>query len=129
MKPSQRPDRRTHRGRRAGFAGGLILVIVSIVIGAASVAGAQETEPAEPVEVSVSEEPGVCTELGAFCERLMEWTGNEQFSETTAWLIGTPLKIPAILLAALFVNRPARRTRGSRSRRTPDRRRFARYPD
>jgi small-conductance mechanosensitive channel len=96
---------------RPGLARGLALVAIAIgiVVSAAPVAGAQETGQPESVVVTVTEEPGVCTELGAFCERLMEWTGNEQFSETIAWLIGTPLKIAVIALGAVFANRLARR--------------------
>jgi small conductance mechanosensitive channel len=59
--------------------------------------------------VTVSEEPGVCTNQGSLCERLLDWTGNETFSETTAWLVGTPLKILAIIGFAFLANRLARR--------------------
>ncbi len=88
----------------------LAAIVTSIVVGAAPAVGAQEAETPETVEVTVTEEPGVCTELGSFCNRLMDWTGNEQFSETTAWLIGTPLKLAAIAVGAVFVNRLARRS-------------------
>jgi len=93
---------------RPRIASGLVLlaITIGIVVGAGPALGAQE---AEQVEVNVTEEPAVCSELGAFCHRLMEWTGNEQFSETVAWLVGTPLKIAAIVLGAMLVNRLARR--------------------
>jgi small-conductance mechanosensitive channel len=115
MKPTVRSHRLTHRLDRLGsplaLRHGLVLlaIAIGIIVGAAPAVGAQETEQPKPVEVTVTEEPGVCTELGAFCQRLMDWTGNEQFSETVAWLVGTPLKIAAIALGALFVSRFARR--------------------
>ena len=95
---------------RPKLASGLILlaITIGIVVGAGPTVGAQESE-SEPVSVTVTEEPGVCTELGALCERLMQWTGNEQFSETVAWMVGTPFKIVLIVVGALFANRLARR--------------------
>jgi small-conductance mechanosensitive channel len=61
------------------------------------------------LDVALTQEPGVCTELGSFCERLYAWTGNEQFAETAAWVLGTPLKIGAIFLIAALINRVARK--------------------
>jgi small-conductance mechanosensitive channel len=61
------------------------------------------------LDVTLTPEPGVCTELGSFCERLYAWTGNEQFAETTAWVLGTPLQIGAIFLVAALINRIARK--------------------
>lgn len=84
----------------------LLIIALGLIVGVGTALGAQESEL---VEVKVTEEPGVCTDLGAFCQRLMDWTGNQQFSETVAWLLGTPLKIAAIVLGAMFVNRLARR--------------------
>jgi small-conductance mechanosensitive channel len=96
---------------RPGLVYGLLLLAlaIGIVVGAAPAVGAQETEEPVPADVTVTEEPGVCAELGAFCQRLMEWTGNEQFSETVAWLLTAPLKIAVIAAGAVFVNRLARR--------------------
>ena len=61
------------------------------------------------LDVTVTQDPGVCTELGSFCERLYAWTDNEQFAETIAWVLGTPLKIGAIFLLAVLINRVTRR--------------------
>jgi small conductance mechanosensitive channel len=52
----------------------------------------------------------VCTNQGSFCERLLDWTGNETLAETVAWLVGTPLKIVFIISMALLANRLARRS-------------------
>jgi small-conductance mechanosensitive channel len=73
-------------------------------------AGAQQAEDSEPTQITVSEEPGVCSSQGSFCERLLEWTGNELFAETVAWILGTPVKIAALMLGAVWLNRLARRS-------------------
>jgi small-conductance mechanosensitive channel len=111
MTPTQRSSPITHRLRQVRSPGpasglGVLGITIGIALSAGTAVGAQETEP---VTVTVTEEPGVCAELGVFCQRLMEWTGNEQFSETVAWLVGTPLKIAAIAFGAMFANRLARR--------------------
>ena len=87
---------------------GLIGLII-LIVAPSSTASAQEASDVEATTVTVSEEPGVCTELGAFCERLMAWTGNEALSETIAWLVSTPLKILLIVVLAGIANRWARR--------------------
>lgn len=53
--------------------------------------------------------PGACQDLGPFCHRLLDWTGNADLSETLAWALGTPLKAVAIVLTALLFNRVARK--------------------
>ena len=74
-------------------------------------AAAWAQEPAEPTptEVTVTTEPGPCANLGSFCERLLDWTGNEAFAETVAWLVGTPVKLMAISGLAVLANTLARR--------------------
>jgi small-conductance mechanosensitive channel len=74
-------------------------------------ASGQSTTPGEqePTTVTVVEEPGACADLGVFCTRLLDWTGNEAVAETIAWLVGTPLKVGAILVIAVLLNRYARR--------------------
>ena len=109
--PARRFGSSLHKRPKPALASGLVLLAIAIgsVIGAGPALGAQEAQETELVEVRVTEETAVCSELGTFCQRLMEWTGNEQFSETVAWLVGTPLKVAAILLGAVLVNRLARR--------------------
>ena len=85
-----------------------ILVLWLAVTPAA--ASAQSVDDPPPTSVTVSEEPGVCSNQGSFCERLLDWTGNETFAETTAWIVGTPLKIVAIIGLAFLINRLARRS-------------------
>jgi small-conductance mechanosensitive channel len=106
-------------GRRlvARTAGCLILVLALWLAAAPANALAQDSGDPPTTSVSVSEEPGVCTTQTSLCERLLDWTGNETFSETTAWLLGTPLRIIAILGIAVLANRLARRSiRGVASR-------------
>lgn len=50
-----------------------------------------------------------CQDLGPFCDRLLDWTGNADLAETLAWALGTPLKAIAIILVALLLNRAARK--------------------
>jgi len=71
---------------------------------------AQESDNPPTTSISISEEPGVCPSEGPLCERLWEWTGNESFAETTAWLLGTPLKILVVVGAAILTTRLARRS-------------------
>jgi small-conductance mechanosensitive channel len=99
--------------------GGLMLLgLVWIVVGTVAFPGAalaqESDDPATTSDtattsVSVSQEPGICSSQGSFCERLYAWTSNETFAETTAWLVGTPLKIAAVLALAFLANRLARR--------------------
>ena len=79
-----------------------------LTLGGTTMAMAQETD-APPTEIRVSEEPGVCTNQGSFCERLLDWTGNEAFAETVAWVVGTPLRVLLIIALAVVGNRLARR--------------------
>lgn len=67
------------------------------------------TSTPSPLDVIVVDEPGVCTNQGSLCERLFDWTGNEDLSETAAWVMGTPLKVALILVIAVVINRVARR--------------------
>jgi small-conductance mechanosensitive channel len=88
------------------------LVVIVLVSWLAIVpALAQSTTPVEqePTTVTVVEEPGACADLGVFCSRLLDWTGNEAVAETIAWLVGTPLKVSAVLAIAVLLNRYARR--------------------
>ena len=85
---------------------GLVLCLTVAPAGAL----AQNSEDTPTTSVSVSHEPGVCTNQASLCERLLDWTGNETFAETTAWLLSTPLKIITILGVATFLNRLARRS-------------------
>lgn len=66
------------------------------------------TQLPSQVDVTVVDEPGVCTHQGSLCERLFDWTENEALSETTAWIVGTPLKVVFILGAAIVLNRLTR---------------------
>ena len=75
------------------------LVVVVLISWLAIVpASAQAPPPVEqePTVVTVVEDPGACAELGPFCARLLDWTGNEAVAETVAWLVGTPLKVGAV---------------------------------
>lgn len=90
--------------------GCLILALVLWFAAAPARALAQDSDDAPATSVTISEEPGVCSSQGSFCERLLEWTGNETFAETTAWLLGTPLRILIIMGVAILANRLARRS-------------------
>ena len=97
-------------GRRLVMkAAGSLIAMLVLWMAAPTTAVAQSSDDPPPISVTVSEEPGVCTDQGSFCERLLDWTGNETFAETTAWLVGTPLKILAIIGLAFLINRLARR--------------------
>ena len=98
-------------GRRVVIkaASSLVAMLVLWLAVAPATAGAQSSDDPPPTSVTVTEEPGTCSNQESFCERLLEWTGNETFAETTAWLVGTPLKIVAIIALAFLVNRLARR--------------------
>jgi small-conductance mechanosensitive channel len=82
---------------------------MTTTVNLASLAGTtmSAAEDESTLDVALTQAPGVCTELGSFCERLYAWTGNEQIAETTAWVLGTPLKIGAIFLIAALTNRVA----------------------
>lgn len=67
------------------------------------------TDPPPVLDVTVTDEPGVCTNQGSLCERLYDWTGNEELSETASWALGTPFKIVVILVSAFVLNRLSRR--------------------
>ena len=66
---------------------------------------AQEVE--EPTEIVV-ETTETCADLGPLCNLLADWTGNEAFSETISWVLGTPVKIIIVTILALILNRLAR---------------------
>jgi small-conductance mechanosensitive channel len=87
----------------------LTLTMSLTMIAFSPTALAQQDDEGAPSQVITSEEPGVCSSQGSFCERLLEWTGNEVLAETVAWILGTPVKIAAIMLVAVLVNRLARR--------------------
>lgn len=67
---------------------------------------AQAAEEEAELSVEVAES---CADLGPVCDLLVQWTGNESASSTIAWLLGTPLKIAIIAIAALLLNRFVRR--------------------
>ena len=67
---------------------------------------AQEVE--EPTEIVV-ETTEACADLGALCNLLADWTGNQALAETISWVLGTPTKIIIITVLALILNRLARR--------------------
>ena len=87
------------------------LVVIILVSWLAIVPALAQSAPVEqePTTVTVVEEPGACADLGVFCSRLLDWTGNEAVAETIAWLVGTPLKVSAVLAIAVLLNRYARR--------------------
>lgn len=74
---------------------------------------AQAEEPAETgaetTETAVTEVEVACGNQGPFCDAILEWTGNEAIAETTSWIIGTPIKIAIIVVAALALNKLLRR--------------------
>ena len=67
---------------------------------------AQDAEDGAELTVEVAES---CADLGPLCDQLLAWTGNETLSTTLSWIIGTPFKIVVISIAALLLNRWARR--------------------
>lgn len=95
--------------RLASKAAGALVAMMVLWLALPPTAAAQGSEEPPPASVTVSEEPGVCSNQGPFCDRLLDWTGNEEFAETTAWLVGTPLRIIAIIGLAFLANRFARR--------------------
>jgi small-conductance mechanosensitive channel len=60
-------------------------------------------ETAKTTEVDV-----VCSNQGAMCEVLYEWTDSELFAEATSFIIGVPIKIILIAAGALVANRVLR---------------------
>lgn len=67
---------------------------------------AQELEEGAEITVETTE---ACADLGPVCNLLADWTGNEGLAEILAWVLGTPLKLAIIVVAALLLNRLARR--------------------
>jgi len=65
----------------------------------------RQEETAETTDVDV-----VCSNQGAFCEVLYEWTDSELFAEATSWILGVPIKIVLIAAGALIANRLLRRS-------------------
>lgn len=69
---------------------------------------ASVARPAEYLGQDSAPAEATCSELGPLCDRLLDWTGNADLSETLAWVLGTPLKVVGIILAALLLNRAVR---------------------
>ena len=112
MRSPHTPDDASDPGggrRLVVMAVGSLVAMLVLWIAVPITAAAESPEDSPPISVTVSEEPGVCSTQESFCERLLDWTGNEAFAETTAWLVGTPLRIIAIIGMALLLNRLARR--------------------
>ena len=99
----------TRRHRVMRTAGALAVMVVLWLAAMPTTAAAQSSDDPPPTSVTVSHEPGVCSQQGAFCERLLDWSGSEAFAETTAWLVGTPIRILVIIGLAFLLNRLARR--------------------
>lgn len=87
----------------AGIAAFCVLVAPTVV-------AAQVDDETTVTSVTITEEPGVCSQQGPLCERLLDWSGSEAFAETVSWLLGTPFRIVAILVIASIINRFARRS-------------------
>jgi len=120
--PAREPDGRNLVMKAAGsLAAILVLLLAAMPVAAV----AQSSDDPPPTSVTVTQEPGVCSNQGAFCERLLDWTGSETFAETTAWIVGTPLKIITIIGLAFLINRLARRG----IRRIADRMATMKVPD
>lgn len=47
---------------------------------------------------------------GWICRRVLNWTGDDALAEAADFIIGKPLAIVAILIAAVVINRLARRS-------------------
>ena len=60
------------------------------------------------LETTKAEIDIACGNHGPLCDAVLEWSGNETVAETASWVVGVPLKIIAIVLVALLVNRLAR---------------------
>ena len=56
-----------------------------------------------------SEVDVVCSNQGAICELLYEWTDEELFAEATSFIIGVPVKIMLIAALALIANKALRK--------------------
>lgn len=69
----------------------------------------ETTETAEQTETVTTEVEVACGNQGPLCDAILEWTDNEAVAETTAWLLGTPIKIVLIIAAALILNHLMRR--------------------
>ena len=50
-----------------------------------------------------------CGNQGPLCDVLVDWTGNQAVAETISWILGTPVKIAIIAMAALILNRVMRK--------------------
>ncbi|MDH3226565.1 MAG: mechanosensitive ion channel family protein [Thermoleophilia bacterium] len=50
-----------------------------------------------------------CNNQGPLCDALAEWTGNQALAESFSWILGTPVKIAIIVVAALILNRIMRK--------------------
>ncbi len=74
---------------------------------------AQADETAETstqtAETATTDVDVACGNQGAFCDALLEWTGNEAVAESVSYIIGTPLKIVIIIAGALILNKVLRR--------------------
>jgi hypothetical protein len=67
----------------------------------------QQDEAATTTDTS--EVDVVCSNQGAICELLYEWTDEELFAEATSFIIGVPVKIMLIAALALIANRLLRK--------------------
>ena len=67
---------------------------------------AQTSSTETDLSVEVTES---CADLGPLCDQLAQWTGNEDLASTVSWILGTPLNVTVIAIAALLINRLARR--------------------
>lgn len=67
---------------------------------------AQTSSTETDLSVEVTES---CADLGPLCDQLAQWTGNEDLASTVSWILGTPVKVAVIAIAALLINRLARR--------------------
>jgi small conductance mechanosensitive channel len=72
----------------------------------------QEDATTETTDVDV-----ICSNQGAVCEVLYEWTDSELLAEATSFIIGVPVKILLIVIGALIVNRLLRRSVNKLTRR------------
>jgi hypothetical protein len=61
---------------------------------------------AEQVRAACGEDPGW------FCRNVLDWTENRTLAELADFILGKPITIIAILVAAWLINRLARRGRG-----------------
>jgi small-conductance mechanosensitive channel len=73
------------------------------------IVGLLQQEEAAETTAETTDVDVVCSNGGAVCEVLYEWTDSELFAEATSFLIGVPVKIILIAALALIANRLLRR--------------------